>query len=190
MTGLIFARFSRPRARMIFARNPVVVKHDGVDTLMLRVVNARNSFITEATSKLWMLGPSRNAEGRVYRGFRPMRLLRAENPAFALSWTLFHPIETDSPLYGKSATDAVADKVNFVVSITGLDESSSQNVHARHVYTADDLRWGHEFVDMLSKRRERSYARRFLKDTRYKNHRRLTQRYNLFQKSCDIEPAI
>ena len=149
VTGLIFARFSRPRARMIFARNAVVLKHDGIDTLTLRVANARNSFITEATSKLWMLGPSRSAEGRIYRGFRPMRLLRAENPAFALSWTLFHPIDQDSPLYGKSDAEVIAEKVNFVVSITGMDESSSQNVHARHVYTADDVRWGHEFVDML-----------------------------------------
>ena len=78
-----------------------------------------------------------------------MRLLRAENPAFALSWTLFHPIDAEVPLFGKSAEDTIADKVNFVVSITGLDESSSQNVHARHVYTADNVLWGHEFVDML-----------------------------------------
>ena len=64
MTGLVFARFSRPRARLIFARNPVVLQHDGVDTLMLRVANARNSFITEATAKLWMLGPSRTRRRR------------------------------------------------------------------------------------------------------------------------------
>jgi len=149
VTGLIFSRFSRPRARMIFARNPVVVAHDGIETLMVRVVNAQNSFITEATAKLWLLGPSRNAEGRKFRGFLSMRLLRAENPAFALSWTLFHPIDADSPLHRKSSGDDADDKINIVVSITGFDEISSQTVHARHVYDAKDLRWGHEFVDML-----------------------------------------
>ncbi len=149
VTGLIFARFSRPRARLIFARNPVIVTHDGVETLMVRVVSAQNSFISEAGAKIWLMGPSRTAEGRQFRGFLPMRLLRAENPAFALSWTLFHPIDEDSPLYRKSGDDAVADKINLVVSITGFDESSSQTIHARHVYAAEDIRWGHEFVDML-----------------------------------------
>jgi inward rectifier potassium channel len=149
ITGLIFARFSRPRARLIFASNPVVVKHDGVETLMVRVVNARKSYITEATAKLWTLAPSVTAEGRRFRGFRPMRLLRGENPAFALSWTLFHPIDADSPLYNKSREDAIADKITFVLSITGVDEISSQTVYTRQVYAADDLRWGHEFVDMF-----------------------------------------
>jgi inward rectifier potassium channel len=149
ITGLIFARFSRPRARLIFARSPVILRHDGVETLMVRVVNARASFITEATAKLWMLGPSLTAEGRRYVGFRPMKLLRAENPAFALSWTLFHPIDAESPFHNKSSDDAVADEISFVVSITGLDERSSQMVHARQVYAAEGLRWGHEFVDMF-----------------------------------------
>ena len=149
VTGLIFARFSRPRARLIFARNAVILTHDGVETLVVRVVNAQNSFITEAAAKLWLLGPSRTAEGREFRSFLTMPLLRSENPAFALSWTLFHPVDERSPLYRKSADNAIADKINVVVSITGFDESSSQTVHARHVYAAEDLRWGHEFADML-----------------------------------------
>jgi inward rectifier potassium channel len=149
MTGLIFARFSRPRARLIFARHPVVIEHDGVETLALRIVNERDSFISEATAKLWWLGPFETAEGRRYTGFRPMPLLKSENPAFALSWTLFHPIDAASPLYGKSMSSIQSDDVNIVLSIAGLDDTSSQTVHARHVYKAQDLRWGHEFVDMF-----------------------------------------
>lgn len=149
VTGLIFARFSRPRARLIFAKSPVVQPHNGVSTLMIRVVNARDSFISEATAKLWMLGPTATAEGRSYVGFRPMRLLKAENPAFAMSWTLFHPIDAQSPLHGKRQDETIIEEVNLVVSITGLDEISSQIVHARHVYAVKDLRWNHEFVDMF-----------------------------------------
>ena len=149
VTGLIFARFSRPRARLIFARNPVVLSHDGVETLMIRVVNARSSFISEATAKLWLLGPSASAEGRRFVGFRPMRLLKSENPAFALSWTLFHPIDADSPLHRKSQDDGVDDQINIVVSITGIDETSSQVVHSRYVYAIADLRLDHEFVDLF-----------------------------------------
>lgn len=80
-----------------------------------------------------------------------MRLLSAENPAFALSWTLFHPIDADSPRYGKTREQAIADDINIVVSIGGLDETSSQTVNARYPYSADDLRWEHEFVDMFQR---------------------------------------
>jgi inward rectifier potassium channel len=149
MTGLVFARFSRPRSRLVFARHPVVTRHDGVDTLMLRVANARHSFLSEATAKLWWLGPIVTAEGTRFVGFLPMRLLRAENPALSLSWTLFHPIDEASPLYGRSAADIIADDVNLVLSIAGVDETSSQSVHSRHVYASDDLNWGHQFVDMF-----------------------------------------
>ena len=77
MSGLVFARFSRPRARLIFARNPVVTAHDGVPTLVFRVANARSSFITEATAKLWMLGPT------VARGRAAVRRLPADAAAQA-----------------------------------------------------------------------------------------------------------
>lgn len=149
MTGLVFARLSRPRSRLVFARNPVVTRHDGVDTLMVRLANTRHSFISEATAKLWWLGPIVSQEGAQFVGFLPMRLLRAENPALSLSWTLLHPIDEASPLYGKSAEQLIADDVNLVISISGVDETSSQSVHTRHVYAADELNWGHQFVDMF-----------------------------------------
>ena len=66
-----------------------------------------------------------------------------------MSWTLFHPIDENSPLHGKLQDEAVVDEVNLVVSITGLDETSSRTVHSRYVYSMNDLRWDHEFVDMF-----------------------------------------
>jgi len=150
MTGLVFARFSRPRARLIFAKNPVIADHDGTPTLIFRLANARNAFISEATAKLWMLRAATNAEGRRFVGFQPLRLLRSENPVLALSWTLFHPIDADSPLYGVSESELVASETNFVVSIRGFDETAAQTVHARHTFAAQDVRPGHEFVDIHS----------------------------------------
>jgi inward rectifier potassium channel len=150
MGGLVFSRFSRPRAQLIFARNPVLAPHDGVPTLTFRIANARSSFITEATAKLWMLGPTQSAEGRKFIAFQPMRLSKSENPMLALSWTLFHPIDADSPIYGVSETELLASEMNFVLSINGLDETSSQTVHARQTFTAQDVRTGHEFVDIFS----------------------------------------
>ncbi len=150
MTGLVFARFSRPRAQLIFARNPVIADHDGTPTLIFRVVNARSAFISEASAKLWMLHATTSMEGRRFVGFQPLRLIKAENPTFVLSWTLFHPIDADSPLAGASVSELLGSETNFVVSIRGFDESAAQTVHARHTFTAQDLRPGHEFVDIHS----------------------------------------
>jgi inward rectifier potassium channel len=150
MTGLVFSRFSRPRARLIFARNPVIAIHEGVRTLVFRLANARFSFITEATAKLWMLGPTETPEGRRFVGFFPMKLSKSENPTLALSWTLFHPIDAESPIHGFSDDDLAASEVNFVLSISGLDETSAQMLHARQTFAAQDVRPGHEFVDIFS----------------------------------------
>jgi inward rectifier potassium channel len=150
MTGLTFARFSRPRARLIFARNPVVQEHNGVPTLVFRLANARNAFISEATAKLWMLSGTETREGRRFYGFRPLRLIKNENPVLALSWTLFHPIDAASPLYGWTMDDLLASETNFIISIAGFDETSSQTVHARHTFAAQDLRPDHEYVDIHS----------------------------------------
>jgi inward rectifier potassium channel len=149
MTGLVFARFSRPRARILYARHPVVTEHNGVTTLIFRLANARSNFISEANAKLWMLSVTTSSEGRRLVGFEEMRLLKSENPTFALSWTLFHPIDADSPLVGTDGDTLAASEINFVVSIVGFDETSGQTVHAREVFAAQDVRWGHEYEDFV-----------------------------------------
>jgi inward rectifier potassium channel len=149
MTGLVFARFSRPRARLIFATNPVIASNNGVPTLMIRIANARNNFISDASAKLWATRGVTTSEGRRSVTFMPMRLERSENPVFALSWTLFHIIDAASPLFGMSAEEIAGSEMNIVVTISGLDETSAQVVHARARYTGLDLRVGHEFVDII-----------------------------------------
>jgi inward rectifier potassium channel len=149
MTGLVFARFSRPRARILFAKYPVVTKHNGQTTLIFRLANARSNFISEATAKLWMLSPTVTQEGNQLVGFERMRLLKSENPTFALSWTLFHPIDERSPLFAVNEETLAASEINFVVSIVGFDETSGQTVHARDVFTARDVRWHHEYLDFV-----------------------------------------
>jgi inward rectifier potassium channel len=149
MTGLVFARFSRPRARIIFAKYPVVTRYNGETTLIFRMANARSNFITEATAKLWMLSPAVSREGKQMVGFERLRLLKSENPTFALSWTLFHPIDDSSPLFGKNEGTLRESGINFVVIIVGFDEASGQTVRARDVFTAHDVRFGEEYVDFV-----------------------------------------
>jgi inward rectifier potassium channel len=149
MTGLVFARFSRPRARIIFAKYPVVTEHNGVTTLIFRMANARSNFISAASAKLWVLSATVTEEGRRLVGFEQMQLIKSENPSFALSWTLFHPIDERSPLFGTNEETLAASEINFVVSIVGFDETSGQTVHARDVFAAQDLRFRHEYVDFV-----------------------------------------
>jgi inward rectifier potassium channel len=149
MTGLVFARFSRPRARIIFAKYPVVTKHNGVTTLVFRMANARSNFITEATAKLWVLRPTVTDEGKRLIGFEQLQLLRSENPTFALSWTLFHPVDERSPLFGRDEDTLAASQMNFVVSVVGFDEASGQIVRARDVFAAQEVRFGHQYVDFV-----------------------------------------
>ena len=150
MTGLVFARISRPRARIMFARNPVISEHEGLPTLMFRMANARGNFIGEASAKAWLIGPQATREGRKLISFQPMRLLKSENPTLALTWVLFHPIAADSPLLGLDGDALASSEINFVVSVTGFDETSGQTVHARGVFAAQDVRFGEEYEDVIS----------------------------------------
>jgi inward rectifier potassium channel len=154
MTGLVFARFSRPQARLLFSRNPVIATHNGVPALMFRIANERNNFISDARIKLWVLRPTVTPEGRTITRFFRMPLERDENPAFALSWTLYHLIDAESPLFGITEEQLAESVMNFIVSVNGLDETSAQTVHGRHSYAAQDVIVGHEYVDILGVRED------------------------------------
>src|SRR6476619_5203607 len=105
MTGLIFARFSRPSARLLFADNPVISSHDGEPALMIRLANERHNIISNANARLWLFKNIVSKEGRSFRRFYELPLLRNESPALALSWTLYHSLDQESPLYGLNADD-------------------------------------------------------------------------------------
>jgi inward rectifier potassium channel len=150
MTGLVFARFSRPRARFIFARHPIVAQHQGEPTLMIRVANARHNTISGATAKLWIIRGEQTAEGQYLRRYHQLALQRTENPVFALSWTIFHPIDETSPLYGARPEDLAAAEALLVLTISGLDDNSAQQLNARHSYSHDLIRWQHRYVDIAS----------------------------------------
>ena len=149
MTGLIFARFSRPRARLIFARNPVIGHNDGKPTLMIRAANARHNMVADAQARLWMTKAETNAEGNPIRRFYALALQRTDNPLFILSWTLFHPIDEASPLFGMTEADFEAVGATFVLSIQGHDTTFAQDIRARQNYAFADVRWNHRYKDIL-----------------------------------------
>jgi inward rectifier potassium channel len=149
MTGLIFARFSRPSARLLFADNPVISNHEGDQTLMIRLANERHNVISNATARLWLFKNVVSKEGQSFRRFYELPLLRNESPALALSWTLFHVINADSPLYGLDADDLEAIEVALVMVVSGYDVVAAQTVHARKSYDYPDIRFGHRYAEIL-----------------------------------------
>ena len=163
VTGLVFAKFSRPTARVLFSRVAVITRRDGIPCLMFRMANQRGNQIVEARVHAVFARNETTVEGEPLRRLHDLRLLRDQNALFALTWTAVHPITEDSPLYRATAASLAADEVELIVSLTGLDETFSQTVHARHSYIADEIAWGARFVDILSRlpdgRRQVDYSR-------------------------------
>ncbi len=150
-TGLVFARFSRPTARVLFSKIAVIVPHEGVPTLMFRVANQRRNQILEAQVSVSILRDEVTAEGVSLRRFHDLRVARPHTPMFALSWTVMHPITETSPLHGETGDSLLRQQAEIVVGIVGIEEILSQTVHARHSYLADEILWDQRFVDILGR---------------------------------------
>jgi inward rectifier potassium channel len=150
MTGLVFARFSRPRARFVFANYAVVTRHEGQQTLMIRMANARHNTISRASARLWIIRAERTKEGEQLRRFYELKVDRSEHPMFALSWTLFHIIDRESPLHGAAESDLADGDALLVLNVGGVDDSSAQQLYTRHIYSWRDIRWRHRYRDITS----------------------------------------
>ncbi len=151
-TGMVFARISRPTARVMFGRHAVIARYNGVPTLQVRLANERRSQILEADVALILLRYERSEEGIMLRRFFDLKLARAHTPVFALSFTVLHVIDDSSPLRGATAASLAAEDVEFLITVTGLEETTSQTVHARYAYRPDEVLWNRRFTDIFSVR--------------------------------------
>lgn len=149
-TGLIFARFSRPRARILFARHPVVTRMDGENSLLIRAANARMNVIVDASARLRLVIRETTREGEVLRRIHDLALVRDQHPIFLLGWTLIHRIDAASPLYGLDAEALAARRASLILTINGVDETTGQTMQGRENYPADRIRWNHRYVDLFT----------------------------------------
>ncbi len=152
MTGLLFAKFARPTARVLFSDLAVVRRWEGAPSLMFRMANARASQIVEAHVTVMLVRTERAAEGDEVRRVHDLRLRRSQSALFSLTWTAIHPIDEASPLFGQDARSLAAAEVAIVVTFTGFDENLATTVHARHTYAADQIAWNARFADVLVRR--------------------------------------
>jgi inward rectifier potassium channel len=149
VAGLIFARFSRPMAEIIFSRQAVVAPYGEITGLMFRIANLRRSQIIELTAKVIFSRWEFSASGERSREFYDLALERRKVSFFPLSWTIVHPIDEESPLYGVDEGACDAAQAEFMLLLTGLDETFSQSVHARTSYIGDDVVWNARFEKIL-----------------------------------------
>jgi inward rectifier potassium channel len=162
-TGLMFAKFSQPRARVLFSRHAVISVRDGVPSLMVRLANERATGLVEAQLKLVLVRDETTQEGEPVRRFHTLPLARSSSVVFALSWTAIHPIDELSPIRGATPELLRQSRADLVASLVGIEEATAQTVHARYSWRAEDILFDHRFRDILvpmpDGRRALDYAR-------------------------------
>lgn len=149
VTGLMFARFSLPTARVLFSNVAVICPFNGVPTLMFRVANQRSNRILEAQVRVSLFQREITEEKHFMYRFYDLNLLRSETPSFGLTWMVMHEIIPGSHLYDKTLEELEQQETQIFVTLTGLDETLSQVIHEYHIYEVQDLRWNMRFVDIL-----------------------------------------
>lgn len=151
VTGLVFSKFSRPTARVMFSEKAVICPYDGVPTLMLRLANERTNRIVNASVQLVLIRKETNAEGSVMRRFHDLAIVRSQVPLMQVTWTVMHIIDESSLLFGATGESLRDNETEIIVSLTGLDETMSQTIHARYSYISDEIACNHTFEDILNR---------------------------------------
>src|SRR3984893_3833464 len=143
-TGLMFGRFSRPSAKIGFSERILMAPYQDQSSLQLRIVNSRPNILMELEANL-VLMTVEGTPGNLKRRFQPLKLERDKIYFLALTWTIVHPLDETSPLYGKTAQDLERLQAEFVILIKAFDDTFSQTVYARYSYRYDELTWQAKF---------------------------------------------
>lgn len=147
-TGLIFARFSRPIPRIRFSRHAVVAPYRGITGFMFRIVNARRNEIVGVEATV-ILARFETTGGVRTRTFTELSLERKRVIFFSLSWTVVHPIDEQSPMRGVTQQALIDSEAEFLILLSGTDETFFQTVSARGSYVAPEVKWGHRFTNIF-----------------------------------------
>jgi inward rectifier potassium channel len=150
LTGLVFVRFSRPKAKVIYAERAVITPYNGTPTLMIRIGNARPGPLSDASARLTALMREETREGQVYRHSHDLRLRAARLPVFALTWTIMHPIDEHSPLRGIDPGWMAARSLVLFLNFEARDPSLAASVHDTHQYGAPDIVCNRRYADAVT----------------------------------------
>ncbi|MCX6135203.1 MAG: ion channel [Ignavibacteriales bacterium] len=146
-TGLAFARFSRPNAEIVFSERAVIAPYKDLTAFEFRIVNARNTQLVEVHATV-VLSRMEEHAGKLSRKFHELKLERSSVKLFPLHWVVVHPINDESPLSDVAQSQLAASDAEFIILLSGIDETSSQSVHVRSSYKYREVVWGAKFADM------------------------------------------
>lgn len=150
ITGILFARFSRPTAKILFSHEAIIAPYRDLTAFEFRITNARRNQLINLEAKIIYAQFEAGPNGNPIRRFYQLPLERDAVVFFSLSWTVVHPIDEQSPLYGKTERDVLDADGEFLILLTGIDETFSQTVHARTSYKADEIIWRARFADIYN----------------------------------------
>jgi inward rectifier potassium channel len=145
-TGLLFARFSRPSARLVFSDQVLIAPYRGGSSLQFRIANQRSNVLTEVEASVILMTVQQDATGQLKRTFVELPLERRQIFFLALTWTIVHPIDQASPLWGLGREDLERLQAEVMILFKGYDDSFSQVVHSRYSYRWDEIQWSARFL--------------------------------------------
>ncbi|MBD2699280.1 potassium transporter [Spirosoma sp. BT702] len=148
-TGLLYGRFSRPKAHVRFSKQSVLAPYLDVNAWMFRIINTRSNQLINLEITVTMSRLETKADGTRYRKYYGLQLERNKVAFFPTNWTLVHPLTEQSPLYGTMLQDLEQSDTEFLVSLQALDDTFVQSVHTRFSYRYNEVRWGHKFKPMF-----------------------------------------
>jgi inward rectifier potassium channel len=148
-TGLLYGRFSKPSAKIIFSEKAIIAPFQESKALMFRVANSRDNILMEMEANAMMTFLDKN-DNKFTRKYFPLKLQIKFINFFPLPWTIVHPIDEDSPLFGKTAKDLAELEAEVLIMIKGFDDSFSQHVITRSSYKYDEIDWDVKFVRAYS----------------------------------------
>jgi len=154
VTGIVFSRFSRPTARVVFSDKALISSLGGQPSLTFRIANSRLNQIVEARIRVVLARNETTSEGLTFRELYDLKLERDMSPLFSMTWTVVHPIDSESPLKGITSELLAQSETELLVTLTGIDETFLQSVYSRFSYAVEDLVWNAQFSDMISQTSE------------------------------------
>ena len=157
-TGLLFARFSRPTASILFSQNAIIAPYGDGQSLQFRIANRRRNEIIQLEAQVLFSAMEADGRGSLVRRYKLLPLERNKVTFFPLSWTIVHPIDQASPLSGKMPGDLVATEAEVLVLLQGVDETFAQTVFARSSYRAEEIIWNQRFRSIFAQEQGKSLS--------------------------------
>lgn len=141
-TGVLYGRFSRPKAHLLYSQNAIIAPYQDITGFMFRVANFKQYELIETEAQIVL---SINSKDGSRREFLPLPLERSKINFLTLSWTIVHPIDEKSPIYGLTVEDLKQRDAESIILIKGINDTQSQMVFSRYSYKADEMLEGVKF---------------------------------------------